>query len=323
MKDGITLLQDDINASLTELLSGREPKELYEPMRYVLEAGGKRIRPILVLLSCEAVGGDVEQVWPAALAVEILHTFTLVHDDIMDHDAMRRGSPTIHTRWDEATAILAGDGLVTLAYQVLLGIHDKRIADAARLFTDGLLILCEGQAMDKSFETRKDVSLTEYMIMIQKKTGKLLEVACDLGAVLGGAGESERLNLKAYANAWGEGFQIQDDLLDIYGEESKLGKPACSDIQARKQTFLSLHFYEHAGRAEINAMRKYWGSKNLSNSDITHIRELMSKTGSLESARNAVYERTEAAQVHLESLPKSRARKELLGLVNRLRERSY
>ena len=313
--------KEEIDRSLSALLRGRNPRELYEPMGYVLDAGGKRIRPMLVLLAAEAVGGRAEVVLPAALALEILHTFTLVHDDIMDRDALRRGRPTVHTRWDEATAILAGDGLVTLAYQTLLSLDHPALAEAARLFTDGLLVLCEGQAMDKAFELRETVSVEEYTLMIQKKTAKLLEVACEVGAVLGGATPQARRDLGDFAGAWGEAFQIQDDLLDIMGDEAVLGKPCCSDIRAQKKTYLTLHFMAHAGAPALARWQSLWGRAELDKGQIAEIRGLVAGTGSVEAARQAVDRLTGVAEARLEALPEGPARSALLSMVARLRDR--
>ena len=313
----------EIDQALADLLVGRSPRELYDPMAYVLQAGGKRIRPILVLLACEASGGQVEPVWPAALALEILHTFTLVHDDIMDRDDLRRGRPTLHKAWDEATAILAGDGLVTLAYQTLLSVQHDSVAEAARLFTDALLVLCEGQAMDKAFEGRDTVSLAEYRIMVQKKTGKLLEVACELGAVLGNASPEIRASLLGFAASWGEAFQIQDDWLDIMADATVLGKPSCSDVRAKKKTFVTLHFFEHASPAAQKAFMPFWGAVSMSNAEITRVRDLMTDSGALDAAQSAFSLLIQAAEEQLCALPDTAAKALLMQLVDRLRNRSY
>lgn len=315
--------KNEIDTALATLLKDRCPRELYDPMAYVLEAGGKRIRPLLVLLACQASGGSEDSAWPAALAVEILHTFTLVHDDIMDGDDLRRGRPTLHKAWDEATAILAGDGLVTLAYQTLLSASHPSIAEAARIFTEGLLVLCEGQALDKAFESREGVALSEYTTMIQKKTGKLLEVACEVGAVLGDATTEIRRHLVAFAGAWGEAFQIQDDWLDIMADARVLGKPSCSDVRARKQTFLTLHFFENADASARLRFMPFWGAEQMSDADIETVRSLMADSGSLEAAKKAVSRLTDTAESHLKALPDTDACRQFIQLVDRLRDRSY
>jgi geranylgeranyl diphosphate synthase type II len=177
--------------------------------------------------------------------------------------------------------------------------------------------------MDKAFETRQDVKLSEYMTMIEKKTGKLLEVACEIGAVLGDANKEDRQALVQFAMAWGQAFQIQDDLLDLFGDEVKLGKPSCSDVQAKKQTYLTLHFFSQASPNAQNELQKYWGRKNLNVNDVAAIRHLFAESGSLKSAQEAVRQRTEISEKSLVALPESQAKNELMGLVEKLKERAY
>ena len=162
-----------VNDKLNQVAAKVSPASFYEPVRYVLASGGKRIRPILVILSCQAVGGTKESCMDAAAAVEILHNFTLVHDDIMDHDDLRRSRETVHKKWDEATAILAGDGLVAMAYHYLLKSNTNHIKEITEIFTNGIIDLCEGQALDKEFERRIDIDLDQYHVMIEKKTARL------------------------------------------------------------------------------------------------------------------------------------------------------
>jgi geranylgeranyl diphosphate synthase type II len=180
-----------IERYLREFLTERKPHTLYHPAKYVLGAGGKRIRPVLVLLACEAVGGEAADALPAGVGVEVLHNFTLVHDDIMDHAASRRGRPTIHKKWDENVAILVGDALLALAYRALLRTKSARIQEISRVFTEAVVTVCEGQAYDKEFETRHRVHVNEYLLMIEKKTGKLVSVAMHLGALIGNANQTE------------------------------------------------------------------------------------------------------------------------------------
>ena len=201
-----------VDRQLRSCVRKNEPLSLYQPVRYVLSGGGKRIRPLLVLLSCEAVGGSTQQAQHAAVAVEILHNFTLVHDDIMDNAPSRRGRATVHTKWDTNIAILVGDELVALVYRELLKTRSPYIARVADIFTERVVEVCEGQAYDKEFETRKHVSLDEYLLMIGKKTGKMVSVASEMGAVIGGGSPSEIRALKLYGTFIGRAFQIQDDL---------------------------------------------------------------------------------------------------------------
>ena len=189
--------KDIVDRQLRLSIKKNEPRSLYQPVQYVLSGGGKRIRPLLVLLACEAVGGSTRQAQHAAVAIEILHNFTLVHDDIMDNAPSRRGRPTVHTKWDTSIAILVGDELVALAYRELLKTQSPYIARVADIFTEGVVEVCEGQAYDKEFEARKHVSLEEYLLMIGKKTGKMVSVASEIGAVIGGGSAAEIRALKS------------------------------------------------------------------------------------------------------------------------------
>lgn len=290
-----------IDERIAQLFVSRRPETLYDPMAWVMKAGGKRLRPLLVMLSCRSVGGTVDDCIDAALAVEVLHAFTLVHDDIMDNDDTRRGLPTIHKKWNEATAILAGDGLVTKAYQILLQ-SGNHVREVLSIFTDGLMDLCEGQALDKEFEDLEHVTMEAYREMIHKKTARLIEVACDMGAVLGGASPEEHRALHRFAGAIGEAFQIQDDLLDLTTDEAVSGKPQGSDISERKKTFLTIHFHEHASAADRTAFAAYYGNGTLSASDRESVIGLLNNAGSIAAARAETAALAETAVDSLEPL---------------------
>ncbi|HHS13486.1 MAG TPA: polyprenyl synthetase family protein, partial [bacterium] len=220
----ITALKDQVDEALIQCFESVS-SPLAGPMKYPVEAGGKRIRPLLLLLVCRALGGNVKEAMIPALALELLHTFTLVHDDIMDRDELRRGRPTVHARWDEPTAILAGDGLVTLAYQVFLETRHREIVTLMRLFTRALMDVCEGQAMDMEFENRETVSMDEYRMMIARKTGRLLETACEMGAVVADAEPAMREACRSLGSDLGLAFQVQDDMLDVTADSNVSGKP--------------------------------------------------------------------------------------------------
>ncbi|MBU0518862.1 polyprenyl synthetase family protein [bacterium] len=221
-----------------------EPGSLYEPINYFLGIGGKRLRPILMLLSAQAAGGVNEDALDAAVAIELLHNFTLVHDDIMDHDHLRRGHATVHVKWDESVAILAGDGLIGLAYRLLMKVPNQHLTCVCRIFTEGVIEVCEGQALDKEFEERVDVSLSDYFSMIAKKTGRLITMATEIGAILGGGTEEEVKTLREYGSIIGTAFQIQDDLLDIMASEEVIGKTFGSDVMAGKKTYMMVKALE-------------------------------------------------------------------------------
>ena len=284
----IELLKQRIDEELDLQFQGKEPRILYEPMAYVFKAGGKRIRPLLLILACQSVGGHIEDCIDAALAVEILHTFTLVHDDIMDHDDVRRGRPTVHKKWDESTAILVGDGLVTAAYQVLLKTEHPNLRRILEIFTDGLLVLCEGQALDKMFEIQDNIEIDDYENMINKKTTKLIKVACEIGAILGNGTHEERLALKNYASCLGKAFQIQDDLMDIFSEEEVSGKPMGSDLIEKKKTFPTIYFLNHSSSVAKKTFQSLWEKKDFRKKEILQIRELFIQEGVCESTQQMI-----------------------------------
>ena len=321
MNEMIQTYQNLVDQYLKSLFEDRELKELYEPMAYPVEAGGKRIRPVLCMLSCEAVGGKAETALPAAGALELLHTFTLVHDDIMDHDDMRRGHPTVHKKWDEATAILAGDGLVTLAYHSLLQTRHDDLVSVLKLFTEGLLVLCEGQAMDKAFESMDHVSMEAYETMIDKKTGELIQVSCEMGARLGGGSAEQVEHLRLFGRKLGRAFQIQDDLLDVISETSVTGKPMGSDLKAKKKTRLVIDFLNHAPADQIRAFRSFWEKPDLSNAEIEAIRDLFDSSGILNATRNNFFHLIEQALTHLSAIPESGARESLAAYAIKIRDR--
>ena len=301
----------------------REPQSLYRPMFHLLEGGGKYIRPMLLMLSCQAVGGRIENCLHAAMAVEILHTFTLVHDDIMDHDDIRRGRPTVHKMWDEPTAILAGDGLVTMAYQTLLKTNHSELMMILRIFTDGLLILCEGQALDKAFEARENVTVEEYENMIEKKTARLIEVACTIGAILGEAGRKEKECLMLFGRLLGKAFQVQDDILDILSEESISGKPLGSDIVEKKKTYLTIHFAKNASIEEKRCYRRFSEKDILEKEDISKIRELYKQAGSFQMAQRFVDDHIARALECLDGLKDLKGKEDLKNLALFIQNRTH
>ncbi|MBN2200939.1 polyprenyl synthetase family protein [bacterium] len=311
-----------IEEPIVNRFSGRLPRELYEPMAYLLEAGGKRIRPLLLALSCKSTGGSIDSCLDAAVAVELLHTFTLVHDDIMDRDVLRRGRPTVHVRWDEATAILAGDGLVTAAYDSLIRTSHPNAAAVIRRFTDSLTGLCEGQALDKLFESRPAVTPGEYLDMIEKKTGRLIEASCGIGALLGSGTDEETACLERFGAGLGRAFQIQDDLLDVAADVGQLGKPLCSDIVAGKKTFLTVHFASNADEGMKKKLESFKGRTVWTDRDTTEVRNLFASAGSFDAARRAVAESTDRALEAMDRIRPSRSREDLRELALSLVERA-
>ena len=317
----IALLRKRIDEEIGLLFKHKQPEGLYEPMEYLLRAGGKRIRPLLVILSCQAVGGKLVDCLDAALGMELIHTFTLVHDDIMDHDNLRRGRPTVHRQWDEPTAILAGDGLVTLAFQTLLRSHHPRILEVLRKFSDGLLVLCEGQALDKKFEVSEDVSIEAYECMIWKKTAKLMEVACESGAILGNGKDEEVSALGRFAGFLGKAFQIQDDLLDLLSDEEVSGKPMGSDLMEKKKTFLTISFLNNASLSEKERFLSLWSKVSVKDGDVLQIRDLFEQSGVFRLAQDRVDAYISSALKSMNSSWRGHAREDLENLVRQIRVR--
>jgi len=314
-------LKKVVEQEIGNIFPAKTPFSLYEPMAYVMTAGGKRLRPLLVILTCQAVGGKLEDCLDAALAVEILHAFTLVHDDIMDDDDTRRGLKTVHKKWDNATGILAGDGLVTKAFQTLLKTK-QNLQEILQIFTNGLMELCEGQALDKEFEDRDDVTVDQYMVMIHKKTAKLIEVSCEIGAVLGGADDHIRRQICDFAVSIGEAFQIQDDLLDLLVDEKISGKPRGSDIMEKKKTYISIHFRENALPEARIDFAKLFGKSSLSDIELEKVTRLLTESGSIAAAQNEVEVLVNRAMSSLNSIQgDSLSRDVLLMLAERIRAR--
>lgn len=302
-----------IEDKLLTFTSKVSPIGIYEPMKYILDGGGKRVRPMLLLLSCEAVGGKAEDALDAATAIEILHNFTLVHDDIMDNADTRRGRETVHKKWDRDTAILAGDGLLGYAYKSLLKTKSERIQDVAKSFTEAIIEVCEGQSYDKEFELRKKVKIDEYIMMIDKKTSELLKCCAEIGALIGNATQAEIDGLKYYALYTGLAFQIQDDLLDIIADEKEFGKKIGGDLFEGKKTFLLLKAIEVAVDAEDKEFLHYIiENKGVKNSDeVIKVKAIYDKYGVIEAASGKVEEYTTLANEQLVNIKESDAKKML------------
>lgn len=223
----------------------QEPKELYEPVNYILNLGGKRLRPLLALMGCELFNSDISKALPIATTVEIFHNFTLLHDDIMDAAPLRRGKPTVHAKYGINTGILSGDVMLIYAYAFLNKISNPSLAQQLHtIFNKMAIEVCEGQQYDMNFETREDVTIPEYIRMIELKTSVLIAAAFQMGALVGGATEGVAEHLYEFGRNVGIAFQIQDDILDTYGDPEKFGKKVGGDIVQNKKTFLVLKSYE-------------------------------------------------------------------------------
>lgn len=289
-------------------------KDLGEGCNYVLHAKGKRVRSILLLLSCEAVGGNSRNALDAGAAVEAMHNFTLVHDDIMDNAGTRRGHPTVHKRWNTNTALLVGDVLLGQAYAQLLRTKTTNIKQITALFTEGLLEVCEGQALDLEFERESGVSLSDYFTMIEKKTARLISMSTEMGAIIGGGTKTQIRNLRSFGHYLGRAFQVQDDLLDVVADQKDFGKTIGGDILEGKKTFLLIHAYQRSvgkDRRLLGTVMRRQHDKR-SKALVSEVRSLYEKHGVLESARKQIRKDTEAAMSTLARLPQNRATEMLL-----------
>ena len=246
-----------VNDGLQALRFYRKPFGLYDPVKYELSLGGKRIRPVLMLMAYELYRDDVERILPTALGLEMYHNYTLLHDDVMDKADLRRGKPTVHKVWDENTAILSGDTMLVLAYQLMQKAEPENLKAVLDLFTQTALEIGEGQQYDMDFEQRMDVREEEYIEMIRLKTSVLLACAVKMGALQAGAPEADLKFLYRFGERVGLAFQLQDDLLDVYGDPKTFGKKTGGDILEGKKTFLLINALRHAKEEQRAALERW------------------------------------------------------------------
>ena len=250
-------LYEKVNAFIDKLPYNREPKSLYEPIQYVLSLGGKRIRPVLMLLGYNLWKDDPERILMPAVAVETYHNYTLLHDDLMDNADKRRGHVTVHKKWDANTAILSGDSMLVVAYQRLATVEQAKLKPVLELFTETALEIGEGQQFDMDFENRNDVTEDEYIEMIRLKTSVLLACALKIGAILAGAPVSDAEALYKFGEQIGLAFQLQDDLLDVYGDPEVFGKERGGDIMCNKKTYMLINAFNRANAEQKKELQKW------------------------------------------------------------------
>ncbi|WP_258103184.1 polyprenyl synthetase family protein [Marinoscillum sp. MHG1-6] len=255
-------LQELIRQEIDQLHFGERPKDLYDPISYIMSLGGKRMRPLLVLMAYQLKHKDVEAVISPAVAVEVFHNFTLMHDDIMDEAPLRRGKPTVHEKWNRNVAILSGDTMLVKAYDLLLNIPNEVLPEALRLFNRCAVEVCEGQQIDMDFETQDTVQVEEYLNMIRLKTAVLLGFSLELGALLAGFEEADRKRICDFGVSMGLGFQLMDDLLDVYGDQSKFGKQVGGDIVSNKKTYLLIRALEQANGIQKQELESWLGKED-------------------------------------------------------------
>lgn len=294
---------------LVKAFKDRKPDSLYKPVNYIVSSGGKRLRPLLVLLSAKAVGGNFRDVYNASVAVELLHNFTLVHDDIMDNADKRRGLLTLHKKYDDSTAILAGDSLLAVAYEYLLKDCDGKTKEVIAAFTKGLIEVCEGQSLDKDFETRNNVSKDEYKLMIMKKTAAMSEMCCTIGALLGGGSTKEIKAVSLFGKNIGIAFQIQDDLLDISGNEKEFGKKVGGDLIEGKKTFLFIEALSKAKGNDKKRLVNVMKNNGIRPGQVNIYKNIYERLGVIDDAKTEIKLYTNRALRSLKSLKEDGDRK--------------
>ena len=251
-----------VEESIASLPIEREPKGLYEPIRYVLSLGGKRIRPVLMLMAYNLFRDDVKPCLNPAIGLEVFHNFTLLHDDLMDRAEVRRGKTCVHLKWNDNTAILSGDNMLVLSFHYMMQCDEKKMPAVMRLFTKTAIEIDEGQQYDVDFETRNDVTEAEYIEMIRLKTSVLLACALKIGATLADASEEDAQALYRYGECLGLAFQLQDDYLDVYGDPAVFGKKIGGDILCDKKTFMLINAFLHASDEDRSELRRWIGNKD-------------------------------------------------------------
>ncbi len=314
---------EKLNRRFGRLFANKKPESLYEPSAYIIESGGKRLRPFSVLVSSFAVGGKFSDVYNAAVAVELLHNFTLVHDDIMDNADKRRGIPTVHIKYGQSTAILTGDNLIAYAYKTLLKDCNNNCDEVIETFTQGIIEVCEGQSLDELYEELPDVSIADYKKMINKKTASLLSMCCSIGARLGGGSEKQIAALGKYGLNLGMAFQIQDDYLDLFGDEKKFGKVLGGDLIEGKKTYLLLRALEKAGGKEKKLLLELLKRNGINKSEIKTYRKIFENLNVSADAKKEINRYTRKALKSIEEFRNDEAKKLLLWFADFLLKRNY
>ena len=312
----------DITKTIEDELSTITPDNLAEASVYLTRAGGKMLRPSLTLITAEAVGGKRDNALKSAAAIELIHTFSLIHDDIMDQDDMRRGMPSVHKVWGDDVAILAGDTLFSKAFEIIIGTEgtsSEQNNRALATVADACVKICEGQALDMGFEDRFDVTQDEYMEMIFKKTGALIAAATKAGAIMGGASDEVIDAMYEYGRLIGLAFQIQDDYLDLASDEETLGKPIGSDIGKGKMTIIAIRglIDDESGR-----LLEILKAENNSQSEIDEAIDILTNCGAIEYARNLAQESVVQAKEVLEILDDSLSKQILSDIADFVLERN-
>lgn len=315
---------ESVEQALQNLQLPETPSTLYEPQLYMLNNGGKRIRPVLTLMGCGICGEDRLKAMPAALSVELLHNFTLIHDDIMDQAKERRGVPAVHHKWNSSVAILSGDSMYTLAMMLLNDLEDKvDYRKVMNLFLEGIQKICEGQALDMEFERRVDVSLDEYMRMIGGKTGALLEASLQMGGVIAGCTSRQLLQLRSVGTNLGFAFQIQDDLLDVIADPDKFGKRVAGDIYECKKTYLMILALDRCNKDQRKWLRECLKTKPLKQGEVDQVIKLYKDLDVIETTKKKIDQLYLNAEKSLEIFGESEDKRDLIQLIKTLKNRDH
>ncbi len=286
-----------------DIISCTEPVNLYQPVSYTLNMGGKRLRPVMVLMSCNLINDNIEKAFPPALAIEIFHNFTLLHDDIMDRADIRRGQPAVHKKFNENAAILSGDAMSILAYQYILKTELPDLRPLTQLFSQTAIEICEGQQYDMDFENRLNVTIDEYMKMIRLKTAVLIACSLKAGALVAGADDKIADPLYQFGINLGLAFQLQDDLLDVFADEEKFGKTIGGDIVSNKKTFLLLKALELA-KGKTKEQLLGWITKSPTNASekISSVQKIYTELNIPQITRNEIEGFYKAAMKNLDEV---------------------
>lgn len=298
---------------LKEFTISKEPENLYNPINYILELGGKRLRPVLTLLTAEVFNANYKEALDAALSIEVFHNFSLVHDDIMDDAPLRRGKQTVHEKWDTNTGILSGDAMLILAYQLFEKYTPNIFQALAKLFSKTALEVCEGQQYDIDFETRDDVTIPEYLKMIEYKTAVLVGAAMKMGAIVANASVEDQNSIYEFGRLLGIAFQLQDDYLDAFGNPETFGKQAGGDIIENKKTFLYLKAIDYLNTSKRNQLQQLFSINLEDNTDkIKAVKQFFIESGSADATKKEIEIYTNKAFSVLDTLSATEDKKNVL-----------
>lgn len=313
-----------VNEAISAIPYPKEPSQLYQPIAYTMALGGKRLRPVLVLMACEAMGGDAAKALNAAVGLELFHNFTLLHDDVMDKAAVRRGQPTVHRRWNENVAILSGDAMLTMASQYVARVDEAVLQPVLEVFNTTAMEIYEGQQWDMDYEQRAEVTEADYIEMIRLKTSVLLGCACKMGAIIAGADEANAKALYEVGLNLGLAFQLQDDVLDVWGDEATFGKEIGGDIMNNKKTYLLINALNRAQGDDLGGLRRWITDEYaIRQEKVPAVRAIYERLGLRQLAQEAIAAYTQKALDGLAQVAMGDDdRKEFAEFINRLVDRS-